>query len=58
MDRMHGDGNVLICFEPSKIAQLVSCVESATECNPNPVNKCVLDVTGLELGQGGPGTGS
>ncbi len=57
MDRMHADGNILICFEPSKIAELTTCVENATECNPNPVNKCVLDITGLELGQGGPGTG-
>lgn len=54
-DRMHGDGNILICFEPSKINELESCVQDATECTPNPVNKCVLDVTGLVLGQGGPG---
>lgn len=53
MDRMHGDGNILICFEPAVIADLQACVEAATECNPNPVNKCVLDIVGLELGQSG-----
>ncbi|MFH2008004.1 MAG: hypothetical protein ABI333_15585 [bacterium] len=53
MDRMHGDGNILICFEPSVIANLTTCVESATECNPSPIPHCALEVVGLELGNSG-----
>lgn len=53
-NRMHADGNILICFEPSKIAELVACIENATFCNPNPVRTCVKDVVGLELGTSGP----
>lgn len=50
MTRMHGDGNILICFEPAKIAELEACVEAADRGNPNPVRACVDEVIGLELG--------
>jgi hypothetical protein len=53
MDRMHGDGNVLICFEPDVIATLTACVTNATECNPSPVPHCALEIVGLELGNSG-----
>ncbi len=52
-ERMHGDGNVLICFEPSVIATLTTCVENATECNPSPIPHCALEIVGLELGNSG-----
>jgi hypothetical protein len=53
MDRMHGDGNVLICFEPDIIATLTACVANATECNPSPIPHCALEIVGLELGNSG-----
>jgi len=53
MDRMHGDGNVLICFEPSVIASLTSCVVNATECTPSPIPHCAMEIVGLELGNSG-----
>jgi hypothetical protein len=52
-DRMHADGNVLICFKPAKIGELRDCVENATFCNPNPVNTCAREVVGLDLGGSG-----
>ena len=56
MERMHADGNILICFEPAKIAELQSCVENAESCTPNPIRECTLEVVGLELGTGGTGS--
>ena len=53
MDRMHGDGNVLICFEPAVIASLTACVAIATECNPSPIPHCAQEIVGLELGNSG-----
>ena len=53
MDTMHGDGNVLICFEPSIIATLTACVENAIECNPSPIPHCAMEIVGLELGNSG-----
>jgi len=53
MERMHGDGNILICFEPAVIAELKTCVESANGCHPNPIPTCVQDIVGLELGSSG-----
>ncbi len=53
MDLMHGDGNVLICFEPDVIATLTSCVANAVECTPSPIPHCAQEIVGLELGNSG-----
>lgn len=52
-ERMHADGNILICFEPAKVAELQACVENATSCNPSPISECAEEVVGLDLGGGG-----
>ncbi len=53
MELMHGDGNVLICFEPDVIATLTACVANAVECNPSPIPHCAMEIVGLELGNSG-----
>lgn len=50
LDQMHADGNILICFQKSAVDDLIDCIESAQNCNPNPVNTCAKDVVGLDLG--------
>lgn len=59
---LHGDGNILRCFTPDKLAETVACIEKATSCSPDPVRDCVDEILGLVLGNentnpggGGPG---
>ena len=55
MERMHADGNFFICMEQGVIDELEECVVEADDCHPNPVNGCVLDIVGIELGNSGEG---
>jgi len=51
--QMHGDGNIFICFKQSVIDSVTECVTNATECNPDPVNVCVEDILGIDMGNSG-----
>lgn len=50
IQRQHGDGDLIGCFEPRKVDATVSCIEDAPSCTPSPVSTCVYDNLGLELG--------
>ncbi|MBU1238141.1 hypothetical protein KKF84_11040, partial [Myxococcota bacterium] len=50
MSNMIADGNILICFTPSKLAEATLCIETADSCTPDPVKECVESVLGLTLG--------
>ena len=61
-ETMHGDGNILRCFEDSKLADAESCIENASSCSPDPVKDCVESILGITLGKdnndsGGGGQG-
>lgn len=50
IQRQHGEGDMIGCFEPQKVAETVSCIENAQTCSPSPVQTCVYDILGMELG--------
>ncbi|MBN2724208.1 MAG: hypothetical protein JXR95_09075 [Deltaproteobacteria bacterium] len=48
--QMHGDGNIFICFKQSVIDSVEDCIANSAECTPNPVNECVEDILGIDMG--------
>ncbi len=50
IQRQHGDGDLVGCFESRQVDDVISCIEQAQTCSPSPVATCVYDILGLELG--------
>lgn len=51
--QLHGDGNIFICFTQETINSVEDCITNSTSCNPNPVNICVEDILGIDMGNSG-----